>query len=147
MQRALQLSCEKRWFLKTRKCPFSFSGLRVSVARPESDPTKQETLRKCGLHLYTRPDVQKFLGLASYYGSSTHLVCLHLSPSTGSAQEGRTTCLDRGRSRDCHKQDPIWRRLQRRRSHISTYSSLGTNGSDPAFGVLLSQQSNDLKNC
>ncbi|CDJ30653.1 uncharacterized protein EMH_0006960 [Eimeria mitis] len=45
----------------------SFLGFRVFAAGVQPDPAKIEAIQRWPLPLYTRTDVQKFLGLASYY--------------------------------------------------------------------------------
>ncbi|CDJ35655.1 uncharacterized protein EMH_0028280 [Eimeria mitis] len=72
LRRALRLLREKQWFVKTQKCLFfmqtiSFLGFHVSAAGVEPDPAKIEAIQRWPLPLYTRTDVQKFVGLASYH--------------------------------------------------------------------------------
>ncbi|CDJ35727.1 OSJNBa0079C19.6 protein, related [Eimeria mitis] len=72
LRRALQLLRENHWFVKAQKYSFfmqtiSFLGFCVSAAGVEPDPARIEAIQRWPLALYTRTDVQKFLGLASYY--------------------------------------------------------------------------------
>ena len=72
LRRALQLLREKQWYVKAQKCSFfmrtvKFLGFRVSAAGVQPDQAKIEAISRWPLPLRTRKDVQKFLGLASYY--------------------------------------------------------------------------------
>ena len=72
LRRALELLREKQWYVKAQKCSFfmqtiSFLGYRVSATGVQPDPDKIEAIRSWPLPLGTRTEVQKFLGLASYY--------------------------------------------------------------------------------
>lgn len=72
LRRALQLLREKQWYVKAQKCSFfmktvNFLGYRVSAVGVQPDPKKLEAISAWPLPLHKRKDVQKFLGLASYY--------------------------------------------------------------------------------
>ncbi|CDJ36427.1 uncharacterized protein EMH_0085060 [Eimeria mitis] len=77
LRRALQLLRKKQWFVKPQKCSFfmhtiSFLRCHASAAGVEPDPAKIGAIQRWPLPMYKRTDVQKSLGLASYYRNFIH---------------------------------------------------------------------------
>ena len=146
LRRALELLREKQWYVKAKKCSFfmatvNFLGYRVSAAGVQPDPAKIEAIRAWPLPLRTRKDVQKFLGLASYYRNFIPGFARIAAPLT-----------------DLLKQDKdfVWTAQEEAAaqtliSHLVTSPVLSlpdfdktffltTDASDEAVGVVLSQQ-------
>ena len=72
LRRALELLREKQRYVKAQKCSLSmqtigYLGYCVSAACVQPDPDKIEAILSWPLPPGTRTEVQRFLGLASYY--------------------------------------------------------------------------------
>ena len=151
LRRALQLLREKQWFVKAQKCSFfmqtiSFLGFRVSAAGVQPDPAKIEAIQRWPLPLYTRTDVQKFLGLASYYRNFIPGFARIAAPLTDLLKKEKQFIWT-------ENEDEAARRLI---GHLTSSPVLAlpdfdkpffltTDASDTAVGVMLSQQATGSK--
>ena len=146
LRRALELLREKQWYVKAKKCSFfmstiTFLGHRVSAAGVQPNPAKIKALKEWPLPLLTRKDVQKFLGLASYYRKFIPNFARIAAPLTDLLKK---------------ENQMVWTDVEQTAaqtliSHLVTSPVLAlpdfskpfvltTDASDQAVGVLLSQQ-------
>ena len=121
-------------------------GYRVSATGVQSDPDKIEAIRSWPLPLGTRTEVQKFLGLASYYRNFIPGFAKIAAPLTDLLKKDRplvwTDAEDKAaKTLIAHLTSATVLALP----DFDKYFFLTTDASDAAVGVMFSQQADESK--
>ena len=151
LRRALELLRDKQRYSKVQTCSFfmqtiSFLGYRVSGTGVQPDPDEIEAIPSFPLPLGARTEVQKFLGLASYYLNFIPGFAKIAAPLADLLKKDRPLVWTDAEAKAAktliaHLTSPPVLALP----DFDKYFFLSTDASDAAAGVMLSQQADESK--